>query len=426
MPPQPRDHALLRIDRAKLPGWKPDCFAGVRPARLLDPRDIDLAERIEFGVIAHQFTLRWLISVHSGRSLRSVDDAVQKILCVALYQLRHLDRIHEAVIADEAVEQTHRMKLGRASGFVNAVLRKAASARREPIDTTGLAPAEAAERLHSIPRDVMARFIRLAGHDRAVRLSEGLNRIAPLTARLSAERTIDELRALGIDAMPHSLPRMVVMKGARADQIARAANLRIAQVMDPTSAAVVDHLDLKPGDRVLDRCCGRGTKTMMLAERIGPSGRIVATDSSVERVASLQATIDRTGILHVSARVTDTIKSLSSETFDWVLIDAPCSNSGVLCRRPAARYRQTEAHVASLARLQETILRDTLPALAPGGKLVYATCSVWPEENEQRIEAFAAEAGLVVEWTKTTWPNPTADDVNWHDGGFVALLRHPG
>jgi 16S rRNA (cytosine967-C5)-methyltransferase len=388
---------------------------------------MDLAERIEIGVITHLLSLRWLVSHHADRSLRSIDDAVQKILCVALYQLRFLDRIPEAVIADQAVEQTRRMRLGRAIGFVNAVLRKAAARRFEPIDVTGLDPIELAERLHSHPRELTSRLISLFGTERALMLAEGHNRIAPTIARLGARGSIEALQAIGLDAIPHHRDRMVVLRSARGPLLASAAENDLAQVMDATSAAVVDDLDIGPGMRVLDRCCGRGTKTLLLARRVGLGGRVVAIDSSPDRIADLRRSIERHALRHIEAIAGDSVHTIGSDSpFDLILADVPCSNSGVLSRRPAARYRQTLRHLESLAAVQRTILDDSLPVLAPGGRLIYATCSIWPEENERAAEAFARDRGLRIESMKSTTPNPDVDATQWHDGGFVAVMSRAG
>lgn len=427
MTPQPRDHALMRLDRAALPGWRKNCFGGLRPAPLTDPRDMDLAERIEIGVITHLLSLRWLVSHHADRSLRSIDDAVQKILCVALYQLRFLDRIPEAVIADQAVEQTRRMRLGRATGFVNAVLRKAAARRFEPIDTTGLNPIELAERVHSHPRELTSRLVELYGTERALMLAEGHNRIAPTVARLGTHGSIDALRAIGLDAIPHQRERMVVLSSARGPTLASAAEMDLAQVMDATSASVVDDLLIEPGLRVLDRCCGRGTKTLLLAERVGPDGRVVAVDSSGDRIADLRRSIERRKLRQVEAITDDSVRAIGSDApFDLILADVPCSNSGVLSRRPGARYRQTSRHLESLASVQRAILEDSLSVLAPRGRIVYATCSIWPEENEKAVESFARDHGLRIESMKSTAPNPVVDATQWHDGGFVAVMSRAG
>ena len=146
------------------------------------------------------------------------------------------------------------------------------------------------------------------------------------------------------------------------------------------------------GMRILDRCCGLGTKTLQLREILGESGQIIAIDPDARRIDTLRRLIEQRGYsnIHVvqGSRLADGSELTTPGSFDRILIDAPCSNSGVLARRSAARYFQSNEALASLETLQSEILADTLPALAPNGLLIYSTCSIWPEENERLINRF--------------------------------------
>ena len=119
------------------------------------------------------------------------------------------------------------------------------------------------------------------------------------------------------------------------------------------------------------------------------------------------------------------LPSIGQDSFDRILIDVPCSNSGVLARRPEARYAQDERSLRSLEQLQHDILDDTAPCLVPGGLLVYSTCSVWPQENEDQVRAFiAGHADYELHHSRTTLPSfHQTDPSRYHDGGFVAVLR---
>lgn len=424
-----RDSALLQIDSVPLPGWP----AGVVARRAktqasppADPRDRALAEAIGAGVVQHLLTLRHLVAHYSGRKLASIDPAAQKILAVALYQLRHLTRIRPSAVVDEAVEQTRRFRLGRASGFVNAVLRRAVREPEVPLpdrsDLRGYV-----ELVLSHPYPLFEKLEAVMGEADALRLCERHNQPPPTIVRLCAGASIEQLQADGITLTPHQRPRMVVVEGARRSDFARWAAAGIAQAQDPTSAAVVDHLLLRSRISVLDRCCGLGTKTLQIAERVSEDAAVIAIDPSRPRTQGLEKLLEQRGIGHVSVITASMLGEIVGlrDRFDRILIDAPCSNSGVLMRRPEARYAQTDKPLASLRKLQAAILIDTFPRLAPGGRLVYSTCSIWKEENEQLIgELLGAFPHLRRIEEKTTLPSLSDDPTTHHDGGYVAVLEH--
>jgi 16S rRNA (cytosine967-C5)-methyltransferase len=227
---------------------------------------------------------------------------------------------------------------------------------------------------------------------------------------------------------------MVVAEGAKRSILADWSRRGLAQPQDPTSAQVVEHLDVIGGDavcNVLDRCAGLGTKTMQIAERLGPSGSVVAVDPNRARCDTLrQTTVDR-GLVE---RVFVFNKSWMNEFWHLgtvekalhrVLIDAPCSNSGVLARRPEARYTQDAASLASVRKLQLDILDDTAPYVLPDGLLLYSTCSIWPEENESVVSEFVSRHPeyRLLDSHRTLPSLTSAEATTYRDGGFWALLR---
>jgi len=170
-----------------------------------------------------------------------------------------------------------------------------------------------------------------------------------------------------------------------------------------------------------------GTKTLQIHDILNHTGWIMAVDSSEPRCDALRRLLSTRKIDNVAvvqASLLHGIAELKRPAFDRILVDVPCSNSGVLARRPEARYAQSAEHLASLVKLQNQIMHDTADYLRPAGIMVYSTCSVWPEENEQRIAHFLnthhdygqAEAHL-------TWPSNVDDPARYQDGGFVAVLR---
>ena len=272
--------------------------------------------------------------------------------------------------------------------------------------------------------------------------------------------------ALGV--APHEMPGMVVVTGAGRRDFAGFADAGLAQVQDPTAAGVIDRMQLGPGMRVLDRCCGVGTKTLQLAAAVGPTGSVVAVDPAGHRLEVLDASLRNlklTNVRTVRRRwIESPLKHVASDTpsdarppetrdavavaktagrdaaersdansaatpafvssFDRVLLDVPCSNSGVLRRRPEARYAQDDRCIAAVCALQRQILADTAGAVAPGGLLVYSTCSIWPKENRKQINRFLKRyADFELQNDYLTLPSAGDDPAQYHDGGYVAVLR---
>ena len=428
-----RDLALLSLDAVDLPDWPRDSLASSRAhgrEGASDPRDIDLAARIENATLKNLLRLNHLIAYYADRPLAKIDARVRKILGVALAQILFLDRIPHSAAVDEAVKQARRFGRTSAAGFVNAVLRNAT--RQPPPAPPGAEenPREYARLVLSHPPELFDRLEKLLGPSDALQLCEHNNRRPTTILRLSPGVSIEELATEGITLTPHESPGMIVVHPTPHALLRRWAEEDLAQAQDPTAVAVVDDCDLQPGQRVLDRCCGLGTKTIQLRQRVGENGIVIAIDPDARRIETLRslATSRRFSNIHPihGASISDAKSQIPADGFDRVLIDIPCSNSGVLARRSAARYFQTNDNIASLANLQWRILTDTSPAVARGGLLIYSTCSIWPEENEQMIQRFLeSHREFQLEHQHATLPKafkpPTPHII--HDGGYVAVLK---
>ena len=427
----PRDYAVLALDERELPGLPRQAFKRRSPVPPEDPRDRALAEALVAGVIKNLRLLDTLLGVYAKRPTSRIDGRARLILLVALAQIRLFDRIPDHALVTEAVQQTRRLRepgLSRASGFVNAVLR-AAVARADVGDKLpprGNAAAYCEVAL-SHPRRVVQKLIELLGAGDAVRFCEHDNRAAAALVRLIGDATAADLD--GADVAPHEQAGIAVVTGAKQADFARWADLGLGQPQDATSAAIVPTLGVGAGMTVLDRCCGAGTKTQQLSELAGEGGRVYAVDASGARVSRLRRLAKGRPIMaNVTAKRAEWMAELPADwprEYDRVLIDAPCANSGVMARRAEARYHQTPEHLAELAELQARLLADTWPAVKPGGRLAYATCSVWPEENGGVVGPFleaSADATLVEE--RAWLPSFGTDDpARYRDGGYVAVIE---
>ena len=462
-----RDFAVLTLDEKRLPGQPRQAFKRRSPTPPSDPRDRALGETIVIGVVKNLRLLETLLIHHASRPLDQVDPRARLVLLTALYQLRFLDRVPDHAVVTEAVRQTRSLNepgFAKAAGFVNAILREALREGDVPLPSREDDPASYAEIVLSHPRPLVEQLIGLLGEADMLRFCEHDQRTPPTLVRLVGDHAREDLLARKItketpvspasagvgddvafdenpepdliasrvSVRPHEQPGIVVVEGAKQADFAHWSQAGIAQVQDATSAAVVAPLDVQPGMTVLDRCCGVGTKTQQLAEQVGPTGRVYAVDALGSRVNTLRRLASRRPDLsNVTAKRAEWTAELPDDwptAYDRILIDAPCSNSGVLARRPEARYAQHAAAYADLAALQRDILADTWPRLAEGGLLAYATCSVWPGENGQIVRDFLVgrdDAEIVAEHAYL--PSFETDDpARYRDGGYVAVLRKGG
>jgi 16S rRNA (cytosine967-C5)-methyltransferase len=425
---KPRDHALQEIDARRLPNWPVSAIRRKPFAPPADPRDLGLSENITVGVVKNLLLLQHLLQHYAGRTLRQIDPVVQKILAIAIYQLRFLDRIPPSAAVDQAVEQARRFGQSRAAGFVNAVLRKA-TREPDPLLPSRGESQRYAQVVLSHPPDLFRKLEQLLGTQDALRFCEHDQAEPPTIIRTSIENPA-ELASwveLPVALTPHEQSGMFVVTGAKRAHLADWAARGLAQVQDPTAAGVVLQLPLSAGQVVLDRCAGLGTKTLQLRDGVGATGRVVAVDPAAPRCEGLRQLLAKRQIpnidVHTAAWLAD-LASVIPSPVDAILADVPCSNSGVLARRPEARYAQAPAALESLARLQDRILDDSAPFLRAGGHLLYSTCSVWPEENRHRVDAFLARhADFELLRDQFTLPSFDSDPARYRDGGYWALLR---
>ncbi len=426
-----RDFALASLDQWELPDW-PQAQLATRRHRAqmpTDRRDIELASRIYMTAVENLLRINWLIEHFSSRPIRRIDPIVRKILGVALVQILFLDRIPHAAAVDEAVKQARRFGKKSAAPFVNAVLRRATRETPPPLPDANNDPREYARLALSHPPELFDRLVALLGVEDALLCCRHDNREPPTILRLAAGVTIAQLVGPDYSVVPHEQPGMAVVNPAHFENLIDWSVQGLAQPQDPTSAAVVSFCDVQPGHDVLDRCCGMGTKTQQLLQQLGEKGSIVAIDASPMRVDNLRRLMQSRKIENVHAihgtKVQDAEPWVPEEGFDRVLVDVPCSNSGVLARRIEARYYQSHQAMASLHKLQIEILADTASSIAAGGLLIYSTCSIWPEENEQMVQKFleSTPAFDLLSQQSTLPSFKTDGPTHYHDGGYVAVLR---
>jgi 16S rRNA (cytosine967-C5)-methyltransferase len=364
----------------------------------LAPRDRGLATELVLGTLRWQRRLDWTLARVSRRPLADLEPWVRALLRLTAYQLAFLDRIPAWAAVHEAVELAKRRRSPGATALVNGVLRALARAPRPWPAPTAPDPVEALALRASHPTWLVARWWTRYGPEEAEALALAMNEAPPVVVRTNTLKgaTADAAAALaaaGVGAVPTRFaPEGFVLE--RAGDLRRLAPLRDGRVVVQDEAAIlVGHaLDPRPGETAVDACAAPGTKTTHLAALMGNRGRVVAADPSAARLALLRTACERVGAEIVEPRVADAraLAGALGPIADHVLVDAPCSNLGVLRRNPDGKWRRQPDDFAPLAAAQAAILDAAADLVRPGGVLVYATCSLEPEENEDVVAALRA------------------------------------
>ena len=365
-------------------------------SRPLSPRDAALAMELVYGTLRWQRYVDWILAPHSRRRLETLDARVRVILRMTAYQIALLDRVPTFAAVNDAVTLAPRTP--GVKPFVNAVLRS--FARRAPHEREPAAPRDPLEALAtrcSFPTWLAARWVARFGREEAEALMRASNERPPLTLRANALRTTRDALAerlaaeegLAVRPTRHAPEGLVVGPGG-APASWRAFGDGSFAVQDEASMLVGRLLAPEPGATVADVCAAPGTKTTHIAELMADRGRVLAFDREPERLARVREAAARLGITVVDARdgAVDVLAPGFRDACDAVLVDAPCSNLGVIRRNPEVKWRRQPSDLGPASRQQSEILAAAATMVKPGGRLVYATCSLEPEENEAVVSAF--------------------------------------
>ncbi len=398
-------------------------FREAADPRELDGRERAQAQRLAFGAVQRRGTIDAALDQLVDRPLRQLDPPVLAGLRLGAYELLFADGTPDHAAVDQAVELVKRAGAAHASGFVNAVLRRAARERDDALVASLLgddSTAEAASVAHSAPLWLAQMWWRELGPDDARSLLAACNepsehafrvntlRIDPdavlvklheagVNARPSASGApyvvIDRKKRTGSGGGPLEAPEMVVVEGRTGDLVPELVAAGELTPQSRGSAAVVELLDPRPGQHVLDLCAGPGIKTGQIAARMEDRGEVISVESDSARAAEVAAQAQRLGLRSVTVIEVNAGAAGMAPGFDRVLLDPPCSDLGALASRPDARWRKSPQAIERLAGEQRQLLVRGLEALRPGGLLVYSTCTISRRENEGQMAGLLAAAG---------------------------------
>ena len=424
--------------------------------RSVSPAEAALATQLTCGVVRRRRTLDAILSAYSALPGKAQPPAVREILRLAVYQIAFLNKIPNFAAVNEAVSAC-RKRHPRLVRFVNAVCRSIARglsderAGAAPLTGRAIAvtpdchrvgdrqllglsagdPAVLLADLCSLPDELAQRWCQRAGSpERAFAAAMQVNAPPVIVARVNpvqttVPRVLEMLAEAGVQAVAHSDGRSIVFVDHVSVADLEVFRRGLITPQDATAANVVPALEVAPGMRVLDLGAAPGTKTTQLGELMGGRGEIVAVDVSSEKLSRIEAGARRCRLDNVRTCLAGDVVSLSPASFDRVLVDAPCSNTGVLARRVEARWRFRADRLNKLATDQRRILAMAAAFLTPGGRLLYSTCSLEPEENQRVVHAVVNKhrhLKLVAE--RGVEPLGFAPPHEVHDGGYHAVLLH--
>ncbi len=404
----------------------------------LAPRDAALAREIALGVVRRRALLDHVCEGFAPRGLPPRVET-RMVLRLGAYQLCFLDRIPPHAAVDSAVELCDLP----ARGFVNAILRRVASSvvprapdddgrlradrvivpgdrvlkLAAPLPDPAIDPAGHLAVLGSLPRFLVERWLRKHGVERTAELVAACNRPAGVslrTVQIPRDELAARLAAEGVETSPGDHPRVLSWTGGSSPFGTASYREGKFVAQDATAVAAAEALGAQRGETVLDLCAAPGTKATLLAEAVGSSGRVFAYDPDPLRRARIVDNVIRLGMPWLKI-VEDPVRVADC---DRVLVDVPCSNTGVLARRVEVRHRLSRRAIDELAGLQHELCNQALALVKLGGIVVYSTCSIEAEENEDLIAAVLAGGGVELVEERHTWPDPPR-----HDGGYYAVLR---
>lgn len=359
--------------------------------------DRGLLTELVYGVSRRRETLDHIINQFSNQKTDKLEYVVLTLLRLGLYQSHFLDRIPVSAAVNETVNLA-KVYAPRASGFINAVLRRADRERDGIVwpDRTD-DPGKFIAVYYSHPRWLVEEWLRQLGLTEAEELAKSMAEQAPMTLRVNTLRTsretlLERLADEGVEAeKTRYSPDGIHLLSPVNPAALRCFQEGFCTVQDESSQLASILLAPAPGEAILDACAAPGGKTTHMAQLMGNSGSLLACDIHVGKLRRIMETVERLGISIVQTSPLDAAKARQRQgdaLFDRILVDAPCSGLGVIRRNPEAKWLKTPDDVARLAALQKTILGNMADRLRAGGVLLYSTCSVMTAENEAVIDDF--------------------------------------
>ena len=388
--------ALLRVNEG---GFSNIVLDALLSGAQLEHRDKAFVSALFYGVLERRITLDKILKKYSKTPLEELEPAVLECLRIGFYQLIYMNSVPDMAAANETVEAVKQLGFAKASGFVNGIMRAFIRNGKQfdfsRMDKIGRLSAE-----YSAPIWLCKKWCNEYGDEKTeTALRESLGSV-PIYARVNtlktnAEELLSMLEEENVKAvLVEEVPDAVRIYSA-APQSTKAYKKGLFHVQDISSQLCAKAVGAQKGELVLDVCSAPGGKTFTVAQLMENEGEIVACDLHVKRVGLIKNGAERLGLNIVSARTNDaTVFNELMGTFDRILCDVPCSGLGVIRRKPEIRFKDP-AEIAALPKIQYKIASTSAKYLAEGGTMIYSTCTLSKEENEQVVKKLIEEDGLV-------------------------------
>ena len=368
------------------------------PCTWLDPRDRGFITEIVYGSVKNRGKLDYVLNQFASTKVNKMDKWTRNLLRLSLYQILFLDKVPDSAAVNEAVKLAKHY--GHVDKFVNAVLRNILRGM-DGIQWPDKAknPVQYLMVQYSFPQWMVERFIRQYGLEDAERLCEWYNQPAAMWIRTNTLKTtraelkqILEKEGLTVSESRHTPEGLKIENAVNLHKL-KSFQQGLFTVQDESSMLVALAAEPAPGQRVLDVCSAPGGKTTHMAQLMKNKGTIYACDIHKHRLDLIAENCKRLGISNVELVQQDGTKLTKrwQEPFDVVLCDVPCSGLGVLGRRADARWAKESEDIAGLCKIQKKILEEAAQLVVPGGTLIYSTCTIAPEENQEMVKAFISE-----------------------------------
>ena len=429
----------------------------------IQPQQRGKATDISFGAVRNLALIDMLIEKIANVKDERTDKVLRNILRAGIYELVYCPDVADYAIVNEAVEMASERGGKKAAGFVNAVLRNICRAIEDrSVDTAGYdwarvvpqdaimgclfkkallcdfrsEPAKYLSQVFSLPQWLTAEWIAEFGFGLTRDICFASNRrcrvyLQPNILKINAEQLEAKLIAEGVDSDDVEIVcrgKTLRFAGNRSIASFKAFSAGLFTVQDPTASKVARFFNLKAGETVVDLCAAPGGKTISMAQVMAGDGTVIATDSDPGRLAMVKENRDRLALTCVEVvELAQLKKTLQARDVDAVLVDVPCSNTGVMAKRVEVRWRIRQDVVAKLKAKQLKLLEKAAEIVDEGGRVCYSTCSIMKAENREVVDEFLAmhkDFELVKD--ELTLPCASGEGRIDFDGGYVALLKKSG
>lgn len=394
----------------------------------LSIKDINLISEIVYGTVSWKLTIDTVLQKHSKIKLNKISKWVKIILRIAIYQIVFLDKIPKSAAVNESVNLCKKYGYKSVS-FVNAILRKVEKSDYEELKQIN-DDLERISKVYSMPKWIVEKLVNQYGIQKAEEICKNSNIKPKMTIRVNTlkitkEELKEKLQQYGITCEEANIQNFLYLKN-----IKNVSNLNLFQngfftIQDEGAGEISIVLNPKQGEKVLDVCSAPGGKTTHLAEIMNNEGYILAWDIHSHRVKLVEQNAKRLGISIIDAIEKDALQyeEKYNEKFDKILIDVPCMGLGVLRRKPDIKWQKKEKDIIEIKKIQQQILKICCKYLKKQGEIVYSTCSILKEENEEIIESFieSEKKGTSRNFKIVEQKNILPDENT--DGFFICKIR---